>query len=98
MFFIILVIAFADANGKNITNNFVNSTRFFQSSNQQTATCYEQLNGYGPFIKITQPIKNLNLYGWDNKISSCCFTGFWLLYEDKNFNNYHSNVRHYQKL
>ena len=25
--------------------------------------------------------------GWDDRISSCCFTGFWILYAEENWND-----------
>merc|ERR1712198_488472 len=25
-------------------------------------------------------------YNWDNKITSCCFTGLWILYAEQNYN------------
>ena len=42
--------------------------------------CYEQFNGYGASLKIEDAVRDLDYLGWDNIISSCKFTGFWLLY------------------
>lgn len=61
----------------------------------QSAACYDQFNGYGSIFNIHDPINDLTYYGWDNRISSCCFNGFWLLYEDKNYNKYYPNAMVY---
>ena len=54
--------------------------------------CYEQFNGYGASLKIEDSVRDLDYLGWDNIISSCKFTGFWLLYEDTDYNDYNPNV------
>ena len=59
---------------------------------KQTVWCFEQFDGYGQSLKIQNPIKDLADYGWHNKISSCQFTGFWLLYENRNYNKHYPNV------
>ena len=58
----------------------------------QLLECFDGKDGYGLSIKFDYPIKDLWDYGWDNRFTSCCFTGFWFLYEHRNFNRYHSNV------
>ena len=59
---------------------------------KQTVWCFEQFDGYGQSLKIQNPIRDLADYGWHDKISSCQFTGFWLLYEDRDYNKYYPNV------
>ena len=59
---------------------------------KQTVWCFEQFDGYGQSLKIQNPIRDLADYGWHNKISSCQFTGFWLLYENRDYNEYSPNV------
>ena len=62
---------------------------------KQTVWCFEQFDGYGQSLKIQNPIRDLADYGWHDKISSCQFTGFWLLYEDRDYNKYYPNVSMY---
>ena len=60
---------------------------------KQTVKCYDQFNGYGNSLELKYPVSDLWTYGWDNRISSCCFTGFWLMYEYKDYNQFNPNVR-----
>ena len=62
---------------------------------KQTIWCFEQFDGYGQSLKIQDPNRDLATYGWRNKISSCQFTGFWLLYSDRDYNEYSPNVPKY---
>ena len=59
---------------------------------KQTVKCYDQFNGYGNSLTLKYPVSDLWTYNWDNKISSCCFTGFWLMYEYRDYNQFNSNV------
>ena len=63
-----------------------------QYGTRQTIWCFTQFDGYGKSLKIQTASRDLGNYGWDNKISSCQFTGFWLLYEDQDYNKYNPNV------
>ncbi len=76
---------------KNTTNK--EDSEAFNS--YQSAACYDQFDGYGGVFNIHDPIDDLQTYGWDDRISSCCFDGFWLLYEDKNYNKYYPNAMVY---
>ena len=59
---------------------------------KQTVKCFDQFNGYGNSLTVKYPVSDLWTYNWDNKISSCCFTGFWLMYEYRDYNQFNSNV------
>jgi len=58
---------------------------------KQTVKCFDQFNGYGNSLTLKYPVSDLWTYNWDNKISSCCFTGFWLMYEYRDYNQFNSN-------
>ena len=63
-----------------------------QKGSRQTVWCFEQFDGYGLSLMIQNPIRDLSDNGWNDRISSCKFTGFWLLYEDRDYNKYYPNV------
>jgi len=52
----------------------------------QQLDCYDLNNGGGSSYRFTDYTPNLGRYNWDNKISSCCFTGIWILYAEQNYN------------
>ena len=41
----------------------------------------------GDAIDLIEETENLHHTGFDNRFSSCCFNGVWILYEHENFNN-----------
>ena len=87
IFFLFVPFAAADGfEGKNET--FVQN----RYGVKQFIRCFDQFNGYGNVVEAKYPISDLWDYNFDNRISSCCFTGFWLLYQDVNFNKYNPNV------
>ena len=53
----------------------------------QSLTCYEYWDQQGQYRTFTDYVDNLRDYGWDNRISSCCFTGIWILYDRANYND-----------
>jgi len=52
----------------------------------QFLNCYDNTNSGGDAIAATDYIDDLRNYNMDNRISSCCFQGIWILYEDTNYN------------
>lgn len=68
----------------------LSSERLFDSN--QYVECFTNYNVQGGSIKITYAINDLYKMGWDNAFASCCFNGFWFLYEDPDFNKYNENV------
>jgi len=54
----------------------------------QTLTCYDGRSGVGDSVRAIDYIPNLQGYGMDNRIESCCFTGIWMLYADADYNAY----------
>ena len=63
----------------------VSSTR--TSGASQRLTCYDYANQGGSTVVATDYIPNLRTYNnMDDRISSCCFTGIWLIYADSDYN------------
>ena len=54
----------------------------------QVLTCYDYDKGGGDSIRAIDYIPALRNYNFDNIISSCCFTGIWILYAKENYNRY----------
>ena len=54
---------------------------------QQKIECFDRLNGEGVPATYTDAIKNLGDYSFNEKITSCCATGSWILYADSYYNN-----------
>ena len=61
----------------------------------QEVTCYDGKGQTGESLNlVTGYIADLSWgYNFDNKISSCCFQGIWILYEDYAYNIDHHDVR-----
>merc|ERR1711915_736418 len=57
----------------------------------QLADCYAYTQGQGASLHVSDYIPILRNYGWDNLISSCCFTGIWILYGEENYNRATAN-------
>ena len=91
----ILCATFADGILGNPLPSANRTARYYGYQYDQLLECFDGKDGHGSSIKFDYPIKDLWSYGWDNRFSSCCFTGFWFLYEHPNFNRYHSNVSTY---
>ena len=61
---------------------------------QQSATCYDYFGQQGSSLIIYDYVPDLlQLGGWDNLFSSCCFYGTWVLYDDYQYNGNNPNVR-----
>eukprot|EP00092_Neocalanus_flemingeri_P015528 GFUD01016809.1.p1 GENE.GFUD01016809.1~~GFUD01016809.1.p1 ORF type:complete len:257 (-),score=51.80 GFUD01016809.1:84-854(-) len=54
----------------------------------QVADCYDNYQGSGAQFHATDYVPSLRSYNWDNRISSCCFTGIWILYGEEDYNEY----------
>ena len=59
----------------------------------QSLTCYEYWDQQGQYRTFTDYVEDLRSIGWDNRISSCCFTGIWILYDQINYNDNAESVR-----
>ena len=75
-----------------ILNHTITARYGFDYGENQLLECFDNSNGWGTSFKIEYDINNFWSYGWDNKFSSCCFTGFWFLYQDTNYNRNSPNV------
>ena len=64
----------------------INSSNSRSSAGDQYLDCYEYTNNGGERLRAIDYIDNLAGYNFNNRISSCCFTGIWLLYADTNYN------------
>merc|ERR1712098_672197 len=67
---------------KIISTNFSSEVK----ASSQQLVCYDLNNGGGQSYRFTDYAPNLGSYNWDNKITSCCFTGLWILYAEQNYN------------
>jgi len=94
---ILLVTLFGLALGKSLTSgsksqvssrmtvgNFTSRSK----ASSQVLTCYDFSSGGGDSVRAIDYIPNLGSYNFDNRISSCCFTGTWILYAEQNYNGY----------
>ena len=52
----------------------------------QVLVCYDYNGGGGDSVRAIDYIPQLRTYNFDNRISSCCFTGTWILYAEENYN------------
>ena len=52
----------------------------------QYSDCYDYTAQGGSRLHVIDYIADLAPYSFDNRISSCCFTGIWLMYADRNYN------------
>merc|ERR1719397_1433759 len=52
----------------------------------QALNCFDGANSGGNRVSATDYIDDLRNYNMDNRISSCCFQGIWILYQDSNYN------------
>ena len=56
---------------------------------KQFLDCYDR---YGSQFHAVDYVPSLRVYNWDNKISSCCFTGIWMLYDAEDYNEYNTGA------
>merc|ERR1712012_1476020 len=54
----------------------------------QVLVCYDYKSGGGDSVRAIDYIPALRNYNFDNRVSSCCFTGTWILYAEENYNGY----------
>jgi len=52
----------------------------------QSLDCYDYVNFGGDRVSAIDYIPALAGYNFDNRVSSCCFTGVWLLYANEDYN------------
>ena len=64
------------------------SGNFSSKASSQTLVCYDYNGGGGDSVRAIDYIPALRSYNFDNRISSCCFTGTWILYAEQNYNGY----------
>merc|ERR1711935_322284 len=68
-----------------------NAQRYLKRSSRATSQfvdCYEYSNLSGDRVRAIDYVPDLRNYNFDNRISSCCFTGIWLLYGEYTYNKY----------
>jgi len=53
----------------------------------QFLDCYDYQNQGGNKLRAIDYIPALSGYSFDNRISSCCITGVWMLYADEDYNS-----------
>jgi len=87
----LLLLGFISAKALSIEVSKKNVKDFEPGPRLQFADCYDYEQGNGAGFHVSDYIPVLRNYGWDNKISSCCFTGIWILYGDENYNKFSSN-------
>jgi hypothetical protein len=63
------------------------SNNLKRTSTSQSLNCFDYPNQGGQRMTANDYVSDLKAYNMDNRISSCCFTGIWLLYADANYNN-----------
>ena len=76
------------------SQNFTSGkTRFAAKTADNTAKatvqyldCFDYTNQGGERLRAIDYIPALYNYNFDNRISSCCFTGIWLVYADEDYN------------
>ena len=57
------------------------------SAGDQYLDCYDYSNNGGDRLRAIDYIDSLTGYNFNDRITSCCFTGIWLLYSDENYNS-----------
>jgi hypothetical protein len=62
------------------------------NSYHQYLTCYDKFGQSGSSYQVSNNIVDLGSIGWDNRFSSCCFNGIWILYQKKDMNGYEHNA------
>ena len=65
-----------------------------ERQSNQFVDCWEYFSQQGASYRITDYISQLPS-SWDNRLSSCCFNGIWIFYQDRDYNKYNQNVSHY---
>ena len=64
--------------------------------NRQKLTCYERYNHQGDSVVLSEYAPILDNYNFDNRASSCCFEGIWLLYDQEYYNTNNPNALAFQ--
>ena len=86
------LILLAYCSAKHIDNNGKAGSKSLSQnevllSNSQAIVCYDYTGQGGDQFRAYDPVTELWRNGFDNKIESCCFDGFWILYGQDSFNN-----------
>ena len=88
-----VLVCMSNTYGYVLMNRTITDRYGFDYGGNQLLECFESSNGWGATsFKIENNMNNFWSSGWDNKFSSCCFTGFWFLYQDANYNRDSPNV------
>merc|ERR1711963_285375 len=68
-----------------------------EKSNEQYqyVSCYDYFGQQGQSYRITDYVPDLRSSGWDNKFSSCCFYGTWVMYADSEYNERNPSAQAY---
>merc|ERR1712080_84630 len=81
----LLLLSLALSQAGSVTRLSASSKVSTRTSASQRLTCYDYANRGGNSVVATDYIPNLQNYNMDNRISSCCFSGIWILYADQNY-------------
>jgi len=82
----LLLLSLALSQAGSVTRLSASSKVSTRTSASQRLTCYDYANQGGNSVVASDYIPNLQNYNMDNRISSCCFSGIWLIYADPNYN------------
>lgn len=58
----------------------------------QYMTCYDYFGQGGSSYRVTDYISDMYSTGWNDRFSSCCYYGVWVLYEDRDYNERNTNA------
>eukprot|EP00092_Neocalanus_flemingeri_P034599 GFUD01037634.1.p1 GENE.GFUD01037634.1~~GFUD01037634.1.p1 ORF type:complete len:267 (+),score=20.63 GFUD01037634.1:80-880(+) len=89
MFFLSPFSACGTVISERMTQHFGKRSINSVESNVKTShalNCYDGSAGKGNLLKATDYIPALRMYGFEDRIRSCCFTGIWILYAKENYN------------
>jgi hypothetical protein len=64
----------------------LSAARSNSKATMQYLDCFDYTNQGGERLRAIDYIPALYLNNFDNRISSCCFTGIWLIYADEDYN------------
>lgn len=89
------VLGLASAASISLGSRAAAAGNFSSKAASQVLTCYDYNGGGGDSVRAIDYIPQLRTYNMDNRISSCCFTGMWLLYAEENYNGYATGASNY---
>ncbi|XP_059083004.1 uncharacterized protein LOC131880393 [Tigriopus californicus] len=90
IFSALLILASAQA-GPVVGSNLDDTKKPFSKTQEpgggnQYLDCYDYFGQSGQSIRLTDYAPSFSQLNFDNRISSCCFSGIWILYDRDNYN------------